>query len=54
MNIQTLIKLLEAKLSSLSQAKATAEVLGEIERVAALDLEINEVESTLHQMRTLL
>lgn len=54
MNIQHIIAIVERRLVYLSQAKASAESLGDIERASAIDAEINETTSTLDQLKTLL
>ena len=53
MNLDDLIRLLEARLAALNSAVATATSLGHIERIVQLDAEIEETQATLDQVRTL-
>jgi|LakMenEpi03Aug12_release.lakeMendotaPanAssembly.Ray.scaffolds.fasta_scaffold3880673_2 hypothetical protein len=54
MNIQHLIAIVERRIVYLSQVRSSAEALGDIERVAAIDAEVNETNATLVKLRTLL
>jgi hypothetical protein len=53
MTIETLVLLVSNRLSTLSQQRGYAVSIGDIERVAALDLEIATTEQTLAQLRSL-
>jgi ferritin-like metal-binding protein YciE len=51
MNVPYLMEMLERKLSSLGSLKTAAEMTGDVERVLALDSEIEEVKNTLNKLR---
>ncbi len=53
MKLTELVTLLANKLSSLNNAKSTAIVSGDVERVIQLDSEITETQSTINAMQTL-
>jgi hypothetical protein len=53
MTTNTLIELLEKNLVNLSQLKTSAEALGDVNQVIAVDLEIEETQTTLNQLKTL-
>lgn len=54
MNIQHLIAILERRLVYLSQNRSSAESLGDLVQLAAIDADISETNSTLQQLKTLL
>lgn len=54
MNIQHLIAIVERRLVYLSQCRASAESTGDVERMSAIDADINETNATLERLRTLL
>lgn len=54
MDIQKLIELLQNKISRLSQRKATAEQLGEIEEMITIEREIIDLNETIAKLRTIL
>jgi hypothetical protein len=51
MNVPYLMEMLERKLSSLGSLKTAAEMTGDVERVLALNLEIEETQDTLNKLR---
>ena len=51
MTISDLIRLASNRLSTLNSAKATADQNGDVDRVAMLDAEIAETETTLAALR---
>lgn len=53
MTITELIGIVSNRLISLAQAKAHAATIGDLDRVASIDADINETESTLSQLRSL-
>lgn len=53
MNLDDLIRLLEARLAALNGARATAAAVGDIGRVGQLDAEVAATQITLDQVRTL-
>lgn len=53
MTLVELLKLLRAKLATLSSARATATATGDLARVVMLDEQIAETQQTLDQLRTL-
>lgn len=54
MNIQHLITIVERRLVYLSQAKSSAEAVGDLARATAIEADINETAFTLEQLKTLL
>ena len=54
MNIQHLITILERRLVYLSQNRSSAESLGDLVQLAAIDADISETTATLQQLKTLL
>lgn len=54
MNLDDLIRLLQARLTSLNGARATAAAAGDIGRVGELDTEIAQTQITLDKVRTLI
>lgn len=53
MTKNTLIELLEKKLVNLSQLKNSAEALGDVNQVFAIDTEIEETQTTVNQLKLL-
>jgi hypothetical protein len=53
MTKNTLIELLEKKLVNLSQLKNSAEALGDVNQVLTIDLEIEETQTTVNQLKLL-
>lgn len=53
MTIAELLTLASNRLATLNQAHATAVALGNVERMAALEAEIVETQSTLDALRSL-
>lgn len=53
MSIAELISLLENRLATLNNSKATAVALGDLGQLNVLDAEIQQTTSTLVQLRTL-
>jgi len=53
MNIEKIIELLYRRLVNLSQLRTSAETMGELDRVLALDAEIAETQNTLDALNTL-
>ena len=53
MTIQHLIELLERRIANLSQLKTSAEAIGDIDGVAAIEVEISQSQATLYQLRQL-
>lgn len=53
MNTQTLIELLEKKLTNLSQLKTSAEILGDVDQVLKVENEITETQTTINQLKTI-
>lgn len=51
MKIAELIPLAENKLMTLNQAVSTATSVGDVERLAALTLEVEETQATLDELR---
>lgn len=51
MSIVELLRLLEAKLSSLNIARSTASAIGDIQSVLVLEDEIFETEQTLNKLK---
>ena len=47
-----LIRLLEAKISSLKNLKASVERLGELQRAAEIQIEIDDTQATLNDTRS--
>jgi hypothetical protein len=53
MTIDQIIELLNRRLVNLSQLRTSAETMGELDRVLALDAEIAETQNTLDALNTL-
>jgi hypothetical protein len=53
MTIATIIEMLERRVAHLSQLMTSAEALGDIARVTALETELSETEATLAAIRAL-
>lgn len=53
MKISELIVFLQSRLSTLNNARASAVAMGQIDRIAYLDSEIAETETTLAQLRSI-
>ena len=53
MTTNTLIELLEKKLVNLSQLKNSAEALVDVNQVLTIDLEIEETQTTVNQLKLL-
>lgn len=53
MNLDDLIRLLQARLAALNSARGTAAAVGDIGRVGELDAEIAQTQITLDQVRSL-
>lgn len=53
MTVTEIIEMLSRRLANLSQQRSSAGSLGDLERVASLDAEIAETQSTLDALRTL-
>jgi len=53
MKISDIISMLDTKLVSLSQSRASAEKLGDLERVSALDDEMAQTQVSLDALRSL-
>lgn len=53
MTPEDLIRLCEARLANLSQLKRSAEQIGDVPRVAALEVEIAQTEATLASLKGL-
>lgn len=51
MKIAELITLAENKLAALNQAVSTATAVGDVERLAALTLEVEETQAALDELR---
>ena len=52
MTIDDLIQLARRRLAHLTQLRASAEMLGDVNAVATLDADITETEATLNKLRT--
>ena len=53
MTVTEIIEMLGRRLTNLSQLRSSADKLGDLDRVSALDAEIAETQSTLDALRTL-
>ena len=53
MNIPNLIEMCKAQVVNLSQLRASAERLGDVEQVMAIDAKLAETQATLNQLLTL-
>jgi hypothetical protein len=53
MTINDVITLVSNRLAALNQAHATAVALGDVQRMAALEVEIVETQSTIDALRSL-
>jgi hypothetical protein len=53
MTIAELIRLVSNRLSALNSAQATAVALGDVERIAALEVDIAETQATIDALNTL-
>lgn len=54
MNLDDLIRLLQARLSALNGARVTAAAVGDINRIGELDAEIAQTQIMLDKVRTLI
>lgn len=54
MSVSELIQMCERRISHLNQVRASALALGDIAQVARIDGEINDTQTTLNQLRSLL
>lgn len=50
---EELVKMCEARLANLQQLKTSAQQIGDVARVAALELEIADAQRTLESLRNL-
>lgn len=53
MNLDDLVKLMQARLAALNNARASALALGDLAALSRLDAEIAETEITLSRLNTL-
>ena len=53
MSITELIRLMEAHLSALNSARASAAAIGDVAQVTRLDADVLKTQATLDQLRTL-
>lgn len=53
MTVQDLIQVVSARLAALNSARSTAISLGDLARIAALDADIEETQTTLDALKTL-
>jgi hypothetical protein len=53
MTVTDIISMLEKRIAQIGQLRTSAERLGDIERVTALDAELAETEATLAALRAL-
>lgn len=53
MSLEDLIRLMEARLSALNSARASAASIGDLNEVTRLDADIATTQITLDQLRTL-
>lgn len=53
MTVQELIQMLERRVVYLQSVRTSATALGDVQQVERVDVEINETQDTLNQLRTL-
>ena len=53
MSISELIRLMEARLTALNSARASAATVGDIEQIQRIDADVAQTQLTLDQLRTL-